>query len=93
MVRAQRCNSATAQQNVFTSLLFNSHCNYEPIQYFYHIKFKDMNQEVIRKDAIVNLRLTSEEKQAAFQAAKQAGKPVSEMIRELIKNVKPANQA
>jgi len=52
-----------------------------------------MNQEPIRKDAIVNLRLTSEEKQAAFQAAKQAGKPVSEIIRDLLKNVKPSNQA
>ena len=63
------------------------------MQYFYPIKNKNMNQEVIRKDATVHLRLTSEEKQAAFQAAKQAGKPVSELVRDLLKNVKPTNQA
>ena len=63
------------------------------MQYFYPIKNKNMNQEV-RKDATVHLRLTSEEKQAAFQAAKQAGKPVSELVRDLLKNVKPTtNQA
>ena len=50
-------------------------------------------QQEIRKDAIVNLRLTSEEKQAAFQKAQQAGKPVSELIRDLLKNVKTTNQA
>jgi uncharacterized protein (DUF1778 family) len=52
-----------------------------------------MNQEPIRKDALMNLRLTSEEKQAAFKAAKAAGKPVSELVRDLLKNVQPSNQA
>ena len=62
-------------------------------EYFYPIKFKNMNQEVIRKDAIVNLRLTSEEKRTAFQVAKQEGKTVSEIVRDLLKNVKTTNQA
>jgi hypothetical protein len=52
-----------------------------------------MNQEIIRKDALINIRITAEEKRAAHMAAKQAGKPVSELVRDLLKNVKPANQA
>ena len=52
-----------------------------------------MDHQIIRKDAIVNLRLTSEEKQAAFQVAKQEGKTVSEIVRDLLKNVKANNQA
>jgi antitoxin component of RelBE/YafQ-DinJ toxin-antitoxin module len=52
-----------------------------------------MNQEPIRKDALINIRITSDEKRAAHQAAKQAGKPVSELVRDLLKNVKTTSQA
>ena len=73
---------------------FKNHNGVSTNKYFYPIKFKNMDQQQeIRKDAIVNLRLTSEEERAAFQVAKQEGKTVSEIVRDLLKNVKATNQA
>ena len=73
-------------------MLIKNDAGVNTTEYFYQSK-KNMDHQIIRKDAIVNLRLTSEEKQAAFQVAKQEGKTVSEIVRDLLKNVKANNQA